>query len=136
MKSATTINTTVILDNNNYQFKATGQIIDFDGYLKVYKDYESSEEKDLPQLSKDQTCTTKDVEKEQHFTKPPARYTESKLIKEMETLGIGRPSTYATTIGILSERSYVKIIDKKSFKKKGNLTISIYKNITFFVFTN
>lgn len=48
-----------------------------------------------------------------HTTKPPARYTESKLIKEMETLGIGRPSTYATTVGILSERGYVKVVDKK-----------------------
>ena len=76
--------TTVIFDNNDYKFKTTGQVLIFDGYLKVYKDYESSEEKDLPQLSKDQTCTTKDVEAEQHYTKPPARYTEASLIKALE----------------------------------------------------
>ena len=107
--------TTVIFDNNDYKFKTTGQVLIFDGYLKVYKDYESSEEKDLPQLSKDQTCTTKDVEAEQHYTKPPARYTEASLIKALEEEGIGRPSTYATIIDTIKskDRNYVVVEDKK-----------------------
>ena len=67
----------------------------------------------LPILEENQTLKSNDINYTKHTTKPPARYTESKLIKEMETLGIGRPSTYATTIGILSERGYVKIIEKK-----------------------
>ena len=115
MKSATTINTTVILDNNNYQFKATGQIIDFDGYLKVYKDYEDTKDKDLPPLDtyKSKVLVSKEINKEQHFTNPPARYTEAKLIKEMEELGIGRPSTYATTMDIIKKRGYANLVEKK-----------------------
>ena len=105
--------TTVVLDNNNYQFKATGQILVFDGYLKVYKDYESSEDKILPDMAKDSTFISESIEKEQHFTQPPARYTEAKLIKEMEELGIGRPSTYATIIDTIKEREYVILEDKK-----------------------
>ncbi len=115
MKSATTINTTVILDNNNYQFKATGQVIDFDGYLKVYKDYEDTKDTILPPLDtyKSEVLVSKEINKEQHFTNPPSRYTEAKLIKEMEELGIGRPSTYATTMDIIKKRGYADIIDKK-----------------------
>ena len=115
MKDAKTEATTVILDNNNYQFKATGSILIFDGYLKVYSEYEETTDVILPDFSKykDNTIESNEINYTMHTTKPPARYTESKLIKEMETLGIGRPSTYATTIGILSERGYVKIIDKK-----------------------
>ena len=109
--------TTVILDNNNYQFKATGQVLIFDGYLKVYKDYENSEDKILPQLDKykDGGIDSNEITKEQHFTQPPARYTEAKLIKEMEELGIGRPSTYAKIIDTIKEREYV-ILDDKKFK--------------------
>jgi len=115
MKNATTINTTVILDNNNYQFKATGQIIDFDGYLKVYSDYEDTKDKILPPLEeyKSKVLVSKEINKEQHFTNPPARYTEAKLIKEMEELGIGRPSTYATTMDIIKKRGYANIVEKK-----------------------
>jgi len=115
MKDAKTEATTVILDNNNYQFKATGSILLFDGYLKVYSEYEENNDIVLPDFSiyKDNTIESTEINYTMHTTKPPSRYTESKLIKEMETLGIGRPSTYATTIGILSERGYVKIIDKK-----------------------
>lgn len=115
MKDAKTEATTVILDNNNYQFKATGSILTFDGYLKAYSEYEDNKDIILPDFSKykDNTIESNEINYTMHTTKPPARYTESKLIKEMETLGIGRPSTYATTIGILSERGYVKIIDKK-----------------------
>ena len=115
MKDAKVEATTVILDNNNYQFKTTGSILIFDGYLKVYSDYEDNKDIILPDFDKyaNKVIESNEINYTMHTTKPPARYTESKLIKEMETLGIGRPSTYATTIGILSERGYVTIIDKK-----------------------
>ena len=115
MHDAKTKNTTVILDNNNYQFKINGQIVTFDGYLKVYSDYEDTTEKVLPDFKnyKVQVLTTNDKEKTQHFTNPPVQYTEAKLIKAMEELGIGRPSTYANTMDIIKTRGYAKIIDKK-----------------------
>lgn len=115
MKSAITINTTVILNNNNYQFKATGQIISFDGYLKVYSDYEDTKDKSLPPFEEynSSVIASKDITKEQHFTNPKPRYTEAKLIKEMEELGIGRPSTYATTVDLIKKRGYVDLVEKK-----------------------
>ena len=115
MSDAKTENTTVILDNNNYQFKATGQIITFDGYLKVYKDYEDTKDTVLPSFDtyKTNIIVSNEILKEQHFTNPPARYTEAKLIKQMEEDGIGRPSTYAKTMDTLKSRGYVEIIDKK-----------------------
>ncbi|MBR4672704.1 MAG: type I DNA topoisomerase [Bacilli bacterium] len=105
--------TTIILRNNDYDFKATGQTLIYDGYLKVYKEFESSEDKILPDLKQDEVLNAESVEKEQHFTQPPARYTEAKLIKEMEELGIGRPSTYATVIDTIKEREYVELVEKK-----------------------
>lgn len=115
MKDAKVEATTVILDNNNYQFKVNGQILIFDGYLKVYSKYEDSEDKVLPDFSNynSNVLVANTIEYTSHTTKPPARYTESKLIKEMEELGIGRPSTYAKTIDTIEERGYVKVIDKK-----------------------
>ena len=115
MKDAKVEATTVILDNNNYQFKVNGQILIFDGCLKVYSKYEDSEDKVLPDFSnyKSNVLVANTIEYTSHTTKPPARYTESKLIKEMEELGIGRPSTYAKTIDTIEERGYVKVIDKK-----------------------
>ena len=107
--------TTVVLDNNDYQFKTTGQVLVFDGYLKVYKDFESSEDKIIPDFEKLKGTNLKanDIESKQHFTQPPARYTEAKLIHEMEELGIGRPSTYAKTMDTIKERNYVTMVDKK-----------------------
>ena len=115
MKDAKVEATTVILDNNNYGFKTTGQVLIFDGYLKVYSDYEDSEDKILPDFSnyKSNIIAANNIEYTAHTTKPPARYTESKLIKEMEELGIGRPSTYAKTIDTIEERNYVNVVDKK-----------------------
>lgn len=113
MAPAKTLNTTVILDNNNYQFKVTGQIITFDGYLKVYSEYEDTKDQVLPVFKKNDILNTNDISSEQHFTNPPARYTEAKLIKELEELGIGRPSTYATIIDTIKKRGYVSIEDKK-----------------------
>lgn len=115
MKDAKVEATTVILDNNNYQFKTNGQILIFDGYLKVYSKYEDSEDKILPDFAsyKSNVLVANNIEYTSHTTKPPARYTESKLIKEMEELGIGRPSTYAKTIDTIKERGYVNVEDKK-----------------------
>ena len=104
--------TSVVLDNNNYQFKATGSILIYDGYLKVYKDYEKNEDKILPEFNNDE-IKSNNIEKEQHFTSPPARYTEAKLIKEMEELGIGRPSTYAKIMDTIKDRGYVELVEKK-----------------------
>lgn len=105
--------TTITLDNNNTTFKTTGSVLVFEGYLKVYGKFESSEDKALPKLKVNDELIADEIVKDQHFTKPPARYTEAKLIKAMEELGIGRPSTYASTISTLTQRGYVKIIEKK-----------------------
>ena len=115
MKDAVATQTSVVLDNNDYKFKVTGSVIKFDGYLKVYGDYEDKEEKIIPPLDtyKSGVLISNDIIKEQHFTKPKPRYTEAKLIKEMEELGIGRPSTYAKTMETLIERGYAKLVEKK-----------------------
>ena len=113
MADAKVNQTTIVFDNNDYKFKTTGQILLFEGYLKIYKDYEASEDKILPEIHEKQECITNNVECLQHFTKPPARYTEAKLIKELEELGIGRPSTYAKIIDTIKERNYVEVEDKK-----------------------
>lgn len=105
--------TTITLDNNNTTFKTTGSVLIFEGYLKVYGKFESSEDKVLPKLKVNDELIAEEIVKDQHFTKPPSRYTEAKLIKAMEELGIGRPSTYASTISTLTQRGYVKIIEKK-----------------------
>ena len=115
MKDAKTLATTVILENNGYTFKATGSVLKFDGYLKVYSEYEDSEDVILPDFKnyKSDVITADKIDKIQHFTKPAPRYTESSLIKEMESLGIGRPSTYATIVGTIKDRGYVILKDKK-----------------------
>ena len=112
MADAKVNQTTVVFNNQDYLFKTTGQVLVFDGYLKVYADYESSEDKVLPEFT-DENYITNDVEKKQHFTSPPSRYTEAKLIQAMEKLGIGRPSTYATIISNIKDRGYVNLEDKK-----------------------
>ena len=115
MKEAKVEGTTAILNNNDYQFKATGQIIVFDGYLKAYSDYEDTKDNVLPPLDtyNSKIIVSNDITKDQHFTQPPARYTEAKLIKEMDELGIGRPSTYATIMDNIKNRGYVNLVEKK-----------------------
>ena len=105
--------TTVIFDNNDYKFKTTGQVLIFDGFLKVYKAFQSSEDTILPLIKEKDVFSTKDVESKQHFTKPKPRYTEASLIKELEELGIGRPSTYATIIDTIKSHDFVTLEEKK-----------------------
>lgn len=115
MKDAKVEGTTVVLNNNSYGFKATGQTIVFDGYLKVYSDYEDTKDTILPPFDdySSKIIVSNQITKEQHFTQPPARYTEAKLIKELDELGIGRPSTYATIIDNIRTRGYVSLKEKK-----------------------
>lgn len=112
MKSATVEATTIEVRSNDYLFRVNGQILVFDGYLRVYS-YEETKNAALPRLTEGDTLALVDVDPQQHFTQPPARYSEAKLIKEMEELGIGRPSTYAQTMETLKNRGYVTLEDKK-----------------------
>ena len=113
MADAKTNVTTIILDNNDYNFKSTGTVITFPGYLKVYGKYEEANDTILPDLTSGEVLNTDIINMDEHFTKPKSRYTEAKLIKELEELGIGRPSTYATIMSNIRERGYVEVIDKK-----------------------
>ncbi|MBN2697127.1 MAG: type I DNA topoisomerase [Bacilli bacterium] len=114
MKSAQSEQTTIELENENTLFRATGSKPIFDGYLAAYGKFDDETDKNLlPNLEQGKKLDVVSIEKKQLFTTPPSRYSEARLIKEMEDLGIGRPSTYATTIQILKMRHYVSIKDKR-----------------------
>lgn len=116
--------TTVLASSNNLTFKLEGNILVYDGYQKVLP----KEEKDkiLPTLNEGMTLSINEKNKEQHFTKAPARYSEAKLVKTMEELGIGRPSTYASTIEILKARKYVSVSGGTLIpSEQGQLTIEM-----------
>ncbi len=124
MADAKTNVTTVILNNNGYDFKSSGTVITFDGYLKVYSKYEEANDTILPDINKDEVLQTNDIEITEHFTKPKPRYTEAKLIHELEELGIGRPSTYATIMSNIRERGYVEVVDKKFIPTEIGFTVT------------
>ncbi len=96
------------------EFRATGQTIAFDGYLKIYP--EKSKENILPEMDEGDATELKELKGEQHFTKPPARYSDATLVKELEKYGIGRPSTYAPTISTIEARNYVIRDENKRLK--------------------
>ncbi|PKK94874.1 MAG: type I DNA topoisomerase [Tenericutes bacterium HGW-Tenericutes-5] len=115
MSPATNEVTTVIFENNNNQFKASSSKPIFDGYLKLTRDYENESSDKLSDLSifkENDEIKADEVYEKQLFTNPPSSYTEAKLIKDMEELGIGRPSTYANTLTTLQDRGYVKVENK------------------------
>jgi len=106
----------VKLLSNGYLFKASGSKLKFNGFLKVYTS-EDNEDRDyeIPLLEEGEKVQVKEIKPNQHFTQPPPRYTEASLIKTMEELGIGRPSTYSPTISTILNRGYV-VIKNKSFE--------------------
>ena len=113
-------------DGQPYVVRATGSVVMFDGFLKLYEEGHDDEEGEdggrLPKLKKGEQLRDALVKATQHFTEPPPRYTEATLIREMERLGIGRPSTYASTMGLLREREYVKLEKKRLMPEdKGRL---------------
>ena len=100
--------TNVKIDGNNHRFTVGGQTLKFDGFLSVYVDSDEKEEtQNVVALQKDSILTLKNYEEKQHFTQPPQHYTEASLVRAMEELGIGRPSTYAPTITTILGRRYV-----------------------------
>lgn len=107
----TTIDIAGTTDKSTYTFRATGSIIEFDGWRKLYP--ERSEDAELPKVEEGAAADLKTCVPTQHFTEPPARYSDATLIKALEDNGIGRPSTYAPTISTIIERGYVERIDRR-----------------------
>jgi DNA topoisomerase-1 len=133
-------------DGTTYGLRASGSVVTFDGFLKIYeegrddrqriiekgKDDKGDADDDsrrLPPLATGDKLTDKSIDAEQHFTQPPPRYSEASIVKRMEELGIGRPSTYAATIAVLQDRDYVRI-DKKRLvpEDKGRLVIAFLES--------
>ncbi len=119
-------------DGKNYGLRATGSIVVFDGFMKLYeegRDEEDEESRRLPPLNAGDVLDEKSIEAKQHFTEPPPRFSEATLVKRMEELGIGRPSTYASTLAVLQERDYVEI-DKKRLipEDKGRLVTAFLQS--------
>ena len=107
-----------IPDTRSATFRATGQTVKFDGFIRVYtegKDDDASDEIEgkLPKLEKNMPLDLKEIKPLQHFTEPPARYTDATLVKALESEGIGRPSTYAPTLTTIQDRGYVEKLEKK-----------------------
>ncbi|MFG5111643.1 type I DNA topoisomerase [Campylobacter lari] len=110
MQAAISQSQNVFVSSNDAIFKISGRKILFDGYYKAYGDMDK--DKILPLLNLNDELNIQDIQLNSHFTEPPSRYSEAGLVKKLENLGIGRPSTYAPTISLLSARDYVRI-DKK-----------------------
>ena len=117
-------------DGHPYGLRATGSVVLFDGFLKLYEECRDDDGDEdsarLPKLDRGQELRDSGVTAAQHFTEPPPRFTEATLIREMERLGIGRPSTYASTVSILREREYVKLEKKRLMPEdKGRLVTAV-----------
>jgi DNA topoisomerase-1 len=114
----------IAANDNNSRFRATGQIILFDGFLKLYQegrddvskeDAAADDNRALPKVAVKDPLEHGDVKPSQHFTEPPPRYTEATLVKRLEELGIGRPSTYASILSVLQDRNYVRLEKSRFF---------------------
>ncbi|MDY6407398.1 MAG: type I DNA topoisomerase [Pseudomonadota bacterium] len=120
--------------DNMLTLRATGQTIAFAGFIKAYKeDIDDSKDEDdttlLPPMKEGEDLTTLDVQSDQHFTEPPPRFSEASLVKKLEELGIGRPSTYATILSVLQEREYVKLVSKRFVPEdRGRIVTAFMEN--------
>jgi DNA topoisomerase I len=113
--------------------RATGQVVRFDGFLKLYQEGKDDEDDDensrLPPMAKGEPLAKDKIDASQHFTEPPPRFTEATLVKRMEELGIGRPSTYASTLAVLKDREYVRIEKKRLVPEdKGRLVTAFLES--------
>jgi DNA topoisomerase-1 len=135
MESARMERTTVEIGSKDDQvgLRATGQVVLFDGFLKIYEegrdDVVDDDDKRLPQVAQGDAMDKRAVTPEQHFTQPPPRYTEATLVKRMEELGIGRPSTYASIVTTIQDRDYVRKDGNRLIPEdKGRLVTAFLEN--------
>jgi DNA topoisomerase-1 len=115
------------------EFRATGQVVRFAGFLALYQegrdDEEDEESSRLPAMRQGEKLAKERIDASQHFTEPPPRYTEATLVKRMEELGIGRPSTYASTIAVLKDRDYVRLDKKRLYPEdKGRIVTAFLES--------
>ena len=118
MPDAEYLSTSAKININEYTFSAKGREVVFDGYTKVSQPIKSDNEDILPPLDEGESLDLNEIKLEQKFTKPPSRYSEAALVKELEKKGIGRPSTYANIISTIQDRGYVEIQNRRFFVKK------------------
>ncbi|MBX9709419.1 MAG: type I DNA topoisomerase [Xanthobacteraceae bacterium] len=130
----TTVDITAKAGARTLELRATGQVIKFDGFLAVYQegrddDPEDEDSRRLPAMSEGEALKRENLDVSQHFTEPPPRFSEASLVKRMEELGIGRPSTYASILQVLKDRGYVKL-DKKRMhaEDKGRVVVAFLEN--------
>ncbi len=130
----TTVDVSAKVNGREIELRATGQVVKFDGFLKLYQeghdeDLEDEESRRLPAMSAGEPLTRQAIAADQHFTEPPPRYSEAALVKRMEELGIGRPSTYAAIIQVLKDRGYVRV-DKKRLvpEDKGRVVVAFLES--------
>lgn len=139
MSQAIIDKTTIDTKAKQYTFRTIGQTMIFDGWLKLYP--ESIEEEMLPELQKDEEVNCKELKSEQHYTEPPARYSDATLVKALEEYGIGRPSTYAPTISTIESRGYITRDENKRLKPEdiamlvNDLLVEHFPQIADFKFT-
>jgi DNA topoisomerase I len=129
----TTVDITAKAGPRVLELRATGQVIKFDGFLALYQeghdDEEDEDSRRLPAMSEGEGLKRQDLSVTQHFTEPPPRFSEASLVKRMEELGIGRPSTYASILQVLKDRGYVKLEKKRLHgEDKGRVVIAFLEN--------
>ncbi|MEA2951441.1 MAG: topoisomerase [Alphaproteobacteria bacterium] len=130
----TTVDIAAKVNGRQIELRATGQVIKFDGFLTLYQegqdeDAEDDESRRLPAMSAGEALSKKEIVADQHFTEPPPRYSEAALVKRMEELGIGRPSTYAAILQVLQDRGYVRIDKKRLYPEdKGRVVIGFLES--------
>jgi len=130
----TTVDISAKVGSRNIEMRATGQVVKFDGFLTLYQEgqdeaAEDDESRRLPAMSEGEALAKQAINSTQHFTEPPPRYSEAALVKRMEELGIGRPSTYAAILQVLQDRGYVRI-DKKRLmpEDKGRVVVGFLES--------
>ncbi|HWX57170.1 type I DNA topoisomerase [Bradyrhizobium sp.] len=129
----TTVDITAKAGARVLELRATGQVIKFDGFLALYQEGRDDEEDEdgrrLPSMSQGEPLKRRDLSVTQHFTEPPPRFSEASLVKRMEELGIGRPSTYASILQVLKDRGYVKLEKKRLHgEDKGRVVVAFLEN--------
>ncbi len=123
------LSTQINFDNNGLIFRSNGKITLFDGFNKLYGNLDK--ENNLPDLKEGQVISAEEITKDQHFTNPPARYTEASLVKTLEEFGIGRPSTYSATINQIISRNYVELDGRSIYPTELGKTVNEFLQENF-----